>query len=1597
MMLPYSVRFTLLCSTLLMLSAAPIAAQVGGTGGAESQAQQQPCLPEDEPCGGGGGSGFVAVSPDDVNTSAFTGSTGNITDFVVHNGYENGYNFSLSCTASSGLTCTAIKNPAGTTVSSIFLAAGGSMEIMVHYSASATPGVRTLRLIATNGITTDTGFYTVTVSAPPTPSAVSATFFNHNRDGIDRGLCFTAGAGAGAGTSCGDLFIAHGMPAYRTMGRDRSLSLLYNSAAARGQALLAAYVTQPAGSVTPTKLIAVLQVAGFRDSAEYGGIAAGTTAQIVLGDRLAVDTLPTGVYPISLLLRNINPGVHDAVLYDTIVVVNQRRSEYGRGWGLVGVERLLRGQPAGTDDILWVGGDGSALRYRKVAVDTWVAPAADFRDVITYYSDSARFIRRLRHNVQVIYNDDASVKRHIQTINRYGQVTRFVYDTVSSVIRLKEIRMPGNDLATRAYRLFWSAAPARLLDSIRDPGGRRLGLTRSGSAVTAFTDPDGQQTQFVYGGPDSLLSARRIPNPVISGGWAQTNYTYTGRSKLARMRSPAGPTGLDSTVIVYSAWQRHGLDTLASLLAAPPTVPTSPVTGFASTVDGPIAGTGDRYSAWVNRFGAPTRTSLEGTGAVTRIFRDSTTMPALVTQVEMPNGRRILLRYNARGNLVMQRDSTWHIDTMPTNFSTWTYGNASFPDSPTQVADALGRTTTTVLHSTFGVPVSVTAPNGHQTTFSFLGNGLLQSVTEEDVETWIQGTQSEVPMDQATAFEYDGMGQVRKTTAPSGAVTVWQGDSLGRVIAAWDPVNTRSQFTYDVLNRIRTQSVDRDSTANPLSALSVCRPAEFTCNVASVPWPAGTPASFVTTSHYGQVGLDSVVAPLGVPRAFRYDASMAMVREIDHDTTVSERVFLGGDGLVDSTERRTRIGEQFVDPAGSGAGARVRYSYDSVGRLTRMSYFQVITGISGGAQGPLNNILDTIPGDSVVYQYDLEGRLLQTRSLHPGGGTVSRTYWANGLLRSRVTNKPFLDSLTYWYDITGVVVRKAHASYAFGAVMRDTVDYSYSPATGSLTAMQIRVTTPTGVPQQIVSFSWDGLGRRRQVIYPGSKSVNYRYDAGGNLRQLWTEGSSGSLSDNFWVRVKRDSVDLTGRVFYERIDCTGIPHDGRACGSEPIRQQWNRYYRNGWLATQQDGLRRDTVEYNASGSISRRWREDDDTWHAFEYAPRTNRVIRDTLEHLGSSGGGVLYMTYNADGSRRSEGVPHASSWQYLLRRVYRYDALGRLRGFGAGQNHEGDNFNVFYAMDACQYDPEGRMVRACGAPAKVTYDGENVVAADDAQWHFYHGPGVDDALIGIGRRHPTGPVHVLYWVTDGMGGEYGVSLANGTWNSDFDAGVVGGGQGWQQAGGIRAGGTFDEARQGNGNAPRLAFFRNRVYDMQTGQWTQEDPLGLAGGVNLYQYSGNNPVMFNDPFGLSPDTIRASSAVVKMLQHCAGETTTCNDVVQGLHADPRDVFVQVGSVTQDNPNMPNPGRTDLNPGNGPGGLGSVTITLDPSRIHGFSQAANLPTTLNDVIVHEGGHALGSLLFSYVGVISSSYWCDERCARTYENAHRAEMGEPRRPQ
>ncbi len=46
-----------------------------------------------------------------------------------------------------------------------------------------------------------------------------------------------------------------------------------------------------------------------------------------------------------------------------------------------------------------------------------------------------------------------------------------------------------------------------------------------------------------------------------------------------------------------------------------------------------------------------------------------------------------------------------------------------------------------------------------------------------------------------------------------------------------------------------------------------------------------------------------------------------------------------------------------------------------------------------------------------------------------------------------------------------------------------------------------------------------------------------------------------------------------------------------------------------------------------------------------------------------------------------------------------------------------------------------------------------------------------------------------------------------------------------------------------------LYYFRNRWYDPVVGRWISKDPMGIDGGINLYEFCRDNPLNLRDPSG----------------------------------------------------------------------------------------------------------------------------------------------------
>jgi RHS repeat-associated protein len=85
-------------------------------------------------------------------------------------------------------------------------------------------------------------------------------------------------------------------------------------------------------------------------------------------------------------------------------------------------------------------------------------------------------------------------------------------------------------------------------------------------------------------------------------------------------------------------------------------------------------------------------------------------------------------------------------------------------------------------------------------------------------------------------------------------------------------------------------------------------------------------------------------------------------------------------------------------------------------------------------------------------------------------------------------------------------------------------------------------------------------------------------------------------------------------------------------------------------------------------------------------------------------------------------------------------------------------------------------------------------------------------------------------------------------------------------------------------DAAGTKYRRNRYYDTQSGRFTQEDPIGLAGGLNAYGFAGGDPINFSDPFGLCPKDMGGDGKTIGN-QDCPKDSKGWNQYRSGAIED----------------------------------------------------------------------------------------------------------------
>jgi RHS repeat-associated protein len=388
--------------------------------------------------------------------------------------------------------------------------------------------------------------------------------------------------------------------------------------------------------------------------------------------------------------------------------------------------------------------------------------------------------------------------------------------------------------------------------------------------------------------------------------------------------------------------------------------------------------------------------------------------------------------------------------------------------------------------------------------------------------------------------------------------------------------------------------------------------------------------------------------------------------------------------------------------------------------------------------------------------------------------------------------------------------------------------------------------TWTGAVCGRVSQALDDDGRVTSQAVNGERVSDYCWDADGSLR------SAGGLIVNRGDGSGWPTATRLGHVTTtHRRNDFGEVEDERAAfdGKEILaihyaRDLLGRITRK--VETIEGGVTIYTYEYDPADRLADA-RVDGALVAHYEYDPSGNRLAchrpgglthaaYDDQDQLLQSGAAAYCHTANGERSSRTiEG--HTDTFEY--------DAFGNLRSVSLA-----NGTRVEYLVDG-QHRRIGKKVNGALVQAFLyqdqlcpvaELDGENRVVS---RFIYATGVNVPDYMERGGR--------IYRLLTDHLGSpRLVIDVADGTvvQRLDYDEfGVVlrDTNPGFQPFG--FAGGLYDRHTA-------FTHFGFRDYDAQAGRWTTRDPIGMAGGWNLYEYVDNDPINSRDPLGLYEYTMR---------------------------------------------------------------------------------------------------------------------------------------------
>lgn len=482
--------------------------------------------------------------------------------------------------------------------------------------------------------------------------------------------------------------------------------------------------------------------------------------------------------------------------------------------------------------------------------------------------------------------------------------------------------------------------------------------------------------------------------------------------------------------------------------------------------------------------------------------------------------------------------------------------------------------------------------------------------------------------------------------------------------------------------------------------------------------------------------------------------------------------------------------------------------------LTTYVYHPIGTPPALGA-GQLANVDGPLNNDTVAFGYDELGRLT-SRTIDGIGSAVA----FDSLGRIRTASNP-LGNFGYFY--VGATSRLDYVTFPNAT----TVDYDYLDGLHDRRLGEIKNVGPGNSVISKFNYLYDTVGQITDWTIANSgmaspQRFTFGYDPAGQLRTA----TLNNASTNAVLKQYAYNYDPAGNRLSEQIDSAVTGFGVNALNQLTSQGVGGSMLFNGSI--------------NEPGTVS------------INGSPAS---VDSSLSFSGTapvvSGTNVVSITAT-DTAGQSRTSQYSVVVPNGLSRTMAYDLNGNMTDDGAGRTFEWDAVNRLLAVNLASGDRTEFAYDGFGRRVRITEKSGGAILSDKR--YLWNGAGIAEERNSgntTTKRYynqgvQAGGTSNYYYSRDHLGSVREMLDSGGNVQARYDYDPYGRR--------TRVSGTVDSEFGFTGHLYHvetgLHLTMYRGYDAGLGRWLSRDPIGESGGLNLYGYVGNNPVLYVDPLGL---------------------------------------------------------------------------------------------------------------------------------------------------